>query len=260
MRTIIANRVSKSPFFFAIIASSVLPCCAFAGVTPVSATLSLDATANAGNNPPTDFHSVSDGTTLNPLSTSAFAQDYQLINGGSQISYDSAKTSASASWSSASSGHITLNTELSSGQMDSQSVTGVGTGSQGFIYSFITDAASTLTLSYNITFSGEYSYGLHPLFYLENGSGGVISWTSLPVPGSGTLSYPLQAGQEYAIQLADNSNLYQFSTFDSAMSGTYSYQIAPVPEPTTCALMVVSILPLLFSIRRGQPRPATRKS
>src|ERR1043166_2886727 len=106
---------------------------AMADVTAISSSLELHAEANAGSGLIQSNQLVSQTTTLNGLSASVFAE---AINGSKKAT---AQSSASATWSSASTGQFSLDTLLKTDNLSAFHDARVATGSPGWICTFTSD-------------------------------------------------------------------------------------------------------------------------
>ncbi len=211
--------------------------CSFGTVFPTSSVIQLHATADAGLGPVYDDHSVGQTTTLNALSTSVFAQAF---NGTSQ---DSAQSSALASWTSAGQGHYSVDTKFTSDYLPYQSAA-VGTGGDGFIYSFVSDVPATLKVDFGITYAGSYTYAMR-LYLLRTSDGVRLADFDFSGLTSGTLDYPVAANENYSIQFYDGSNLNSYlPALTSEVVGTFDYQIVAVPEPASATLLALGGLAL----------------
>jgi hypothetical protein len=206
-------------------------------VTPISSSINLHAESNAGLGLVQDDQVVTQAITLNGLSTSVFAQ----ASNGTQTA--TAESSASAVWTSADAGQFTTYTKLASDGLIPFYDARVATGGLDWVYTFKSDLPATLTLSYTVTHNLPYPYGMAVYFgqLIDHGSIQTIQGPKLGVPSSGSLSFSINLGQIYSFTLYDGSNLNQYlPAFSSEMTGTFSFQITPVPEPDSLILVCAS--------------------
>jgi hypothetical protein len=219
----------------------------WSAVTPVNSSLALHAAANAGVNPVTDDHSQSQTTTLNNLSVSVFAQAF---NGTKK---DSSGSSATASWLSANSGQFTFDTKFNSDDLTAYSGSELGSSGNGLSYTFTSDLAATLTLNYNISRMGSYTYALLPAYSITRPNvPDIADYFSPQGPASGSMSFAIAPGSTCTFGLFDISNLHQnLPAFSSEMIATFSYTITEVPESGT-GLALFAFAVVVGRICRGR--------
>ncbi len=218
---------------------------AVAAITPISSFLSLHAEANAGIGLIEDSQSVAQTSSLNPLSTSVFAQAF---NGNLGAATES---DAAATWISASAGQFSLHDRFTTDDLGLYYDSRVATGSPGWLYSFSSDLPATLTLNYAITYAGYDPY-LTILFINQTIGGSLVTQVEFDKPpSSGTVSFAINPNQNYAFQIFDDSNVNQLlPQFTSDMNATFSFQITPVPEPSGFALAALGVMGLPLFRRR----------
>jgi hypothetical protein len=227
-----------------LVSAAFSPLGAVANVTPISSSIILHAEADAGTGLIQDDQSQTQTTTLNGLSASVFAQS---VNGTKK---DSSRSSASATWASASTGQFSIDTKFTSDNLSSVPNSRVATGSPGWFYSFSSDLPATLTLNYNIAHTGPFSFG-STLDINQSLSNNLVRQVQFAVPSSGSLTFSISPDTNYTFQVFDNSNLNSgLPSFTSEMIATFSYQITPVPEPSAFALGVLGLVALLILRRR----------
>ena len=216
-----------------------------ATVSPISSSLTLHAESNAGAGLVQDDNSAGQTTSLNALSSSVSAQS---LNG---ILDATAESSAVATWTSASEGQFSIDTRFTTDQLNPYYDSRVATGSPGWIYTFSSDQQAVLTLGYGITQTGYDPYATILDFKLMTG-GGVINQVQFGAPpASGILSFAINPNVNYTLQISDDSNINQFlPAFASDMTGTFSFQIMPVPEPGSFTLFwILAAMAGAFSLR-----------
>lgn len=204
-------------------------------ITPISSSINLHAESNAGAGLIQDDDSAGQTTGLNGLSASVFAQ---ALNGTLKAT---SQSTASAAWTSASAGQFSLHTELSTDDLGSFSNSRVATGGLAWRYMFTSDSPATFTLNYQVTHNLPYPWGLALTFgeLIDHSGFQTIQGPQIPVPSSGLLSFSIVPGRPYAFTLYDGSNLNHYlPAFDSEMTGTFSFQITPVPEPGPFAFFI----------------------
>ena len=216
--------------------------------TPISSAMSLRAAADAGLGLIADDQVVSQSTTLNPLTTAASAQAF---NGAKSCM---TATSGSATWTSASAGQFSIDTRFTSDDLSAYSSSAVGTGSLGWFYTFTSDGPATMTLQYDIAFTGSFAFG-YSLSINESLSGVLVRQDSFGTPSSGSLSYAINPNLTYTFQVFDNSNLHQLPAFTSEMDAAFTFQMTPVPEPASDKLLLLGLGLTVAGLRRvGIPR------
>jgi hypothetical protein len=242
MKTPQSRATKTSLILFAVMGALVHP--AAAVIFPTSSSLDLHAESNAGAGLVQDDNSMGQTTSLNELSASVFAQASNGTLGATT------ESSAVATWTSASAGQFTIDTRFTTDDLSALYDSRVATGTPGWTYSFSSDQQAVLTLSYGITYTGPYSYSTILAFNQMIG-GGVIRQVQFNTPpSSGTVSFAINPNLNYTLQLFDDSNLNEFlPAFASEMTGTFSFQITPVPEPNSLTLLGI-LAASAFSIHR----------
>ena len=222
-----------------VAASAVLCLCplsSLATITPIASSLILHAEANAGSGLVTDDQSQSQSSALNPLSASVSAD---AANGGLNAV---AESDAMASWNSSSSGQFDLHTHFTTDDLSTELDSRVATGSPGWFYTFSSDQPAVLTLNYDVSHSGFDPYAnLVYLKVLANNM--LVAEPGFGVPSTGALTFAIQPGVDYTLQIFDNSNINQYlPALTSDMNATFGFDIVPVPEPSLLALTGAGLL------------------
>jgi hypothetical protein len=201
-------------------------------IYPISSSLDLHAEANAGAGLVSNGNAMRQLTTLNPLSASVLAQ---AVNGTLKATTGSSGT---ATWTSAAAGQFSIDTRFTTDDLTAFYDSRVATGSPGWIYTFSSDQSAVLTLNYAITYTGNYAYSTL-LFFNQTMGASLVRQVGFGVPpASGTFSFAINPNVDYTLQLFDDSNLNQgLSAFTSEMTGNFSFQITPVPEPGDLVLL-----------------------
>jgi hypothetical protein len=201
-------------------------------IYPIASSLNLHAEANAGAGLVAQDNGMSQTTALNPLSAAVLAQAF---NGSLQATTES---SATATWTSAAAGQFTIDTRFITDDLSSIYSSRVATGSPGWAYSFSSDQSAVLTLNYTISYTGNFAYSTL-LFLNESASSSLVRQVDFSVPPTtGTLSFAINPYVNYTLQLFDDSNLNQdLPAMSTDMTGTFSFQIASVPEPENGLLL-----------------------
>lgn len=217
----------------------------YADVTPISSSLGLNAAANAGVGADVvDNRSVQQIGTLFPLSTSVLAH---ATNGALNATTSS---DATATWNSANSGQLTLETRFATDDLSAYASSELGTGSDGWRYTFQSSLPATLTLNYDIGFTGSFPYAMILAFNVIGNT--TTRQVLFDVPSNGSYSFSLGANTDYTLQLFDDSNIHQYlPAFTADMTGSFSFQITPVPETNHILFLGFGMM-LLVLARRGR--------
>jgi len=227
-------------------------------VTPLGSSINLNADANAGASPAQNQNSVSQSTTLNPLSNSITVQ---AVNGNLAATVVSDGT---ASWTSASAGVFSIGDSFTSDPLSQYSSSRVAVDGSSWVYSFLSSTPATLTLNYSVAYTGPYPFGTILCMNQfvgdtapPQGLAGLVKQAIIAEapnakpPTSGSAQFSLNAGTHYTFQLFDDSNLNDLPAFSSEMNANFSFQITPVPEPSSLALAglaALMFLRCLFSV------------
>ncbi|HLX96619.1 MAG TPA: hypothetical protein VKU37_12815 [Verrucomicrobiae bacterium] len=216
-------------------------------IYPISSSLDLHAEANAGAGLVQDDNGMSQGTGLDALSASVFAQ---ATNGTLNAT---AQSSASATWISAGAGQVSIDTRFTTDDLGSFIDSRVATGGPGWTYTFSSDQPAVLTLNYGITHTGYDPY--ETLLFLEQlNNSGVVKQVQLATPpASGVLSFTINPNVNYTFQIFDDSNVNQFLPASaSEITGIFSFQITPVPEPGGLSLLGIATVAACLPRRRNR--------
>jgi hypothetical protein len=208
----------------------------------ISSEISLQANANAGNNPVIDTNSDSQGATINPLgpvSVSALSVDG---NASAQ-----ALATVSSSWSNASIGQVIF-TDI--GFITANVTNGSAETFSGldWQYVFVATASGSFELDFSVSTDQRTTdaFGLNGVSFLWSGTGG---GEFLTLDTSGTVVRDIIAGTQYTFGLRNASNIFGgLGTRTALMDAIFDFRI-PVPEPSAFALLALT-LPLLVVVRR----------
>ena len=197
----------------------------------------------------TDTDSQEQAGSLNPLSSSA---SVVLSNGfGDAISVHG---SNAVSWTSATSGTVTFQDVGWQAHMESGWTGEVAINSGGVRYDFLgPDAPARLSVSYATTLTGvnlggangfsirpyrrvgsflDYADGIHEL---KNASGTFEHEFSTLAPGLGYDGYGFEIEPTGTVSFGVSE-----TNFEELMNGTFTFSVAPVPEPSL-ALLVAAV-------------------
>jgi hypothetical protein len=207
-------------------------------VTPLKSWIDLKAEANAGIGLIENDQLVTQAAGLSGLSATVFAQ---ALNGAHVAT---AESTASASWISAAAGEFSLHTRFASADYIPSQNARVAAGGLGWAYTFVSDMPATFTLNYAITHNLPQTWGMRLTFgeLIDYGAFQTINGPSLTIPSSGNLAFPVAANQVYTFTLYDGSNLNHFlPEFNAEMTGAFSFQITPVPEPSGLMFLFTTV-------------------
>jgi hypothetical protein len=216
-------------------------------IMPVSSSLFVDADANAGASPAQNSRTVSQTTTLNPLTNSITVQ---ALNGGLHATVGSF---LAASWTSASAGGFTIGDTFDTSDVSGYSSSRMALDGSSWTYTLRSDVPATLTLNYSVTYSGPNAYAAILDFQQYLGDtvqvGNVVQEAiiveapSPEPPVSGTAQFSLNANTDYTFLAFDDSNINNYrGAFTSILNSNFSFQISPVPEPSSLALAGMAAL------------------
>jgi hypothetical protein len=229
------------------IAFSLIASAASAQITASSATLRLNALANATQSEPSDptgdildDDEASWGTLLSPLSVEVLADAPDEGSG-----HVRAQGSAEATWDSETAG--------------TEDFTGLGWSSENFSgsgkavlsgtnweYTFHTDSDTNFQVNYVATATGSFTFGLQGFDVQVVGGpegGQFADFKDLddPTTTDGAI-FSLTAGNDYTVLFSNNANLYG-GIPTASMDANFSWRIAPVPAPSSALTALLGLLP-----------------
>lgn len=230
----------------ATLGAAAISTCPADAATPVSGALNLAANSRLDSSatPTSNDHQGWVGAPTS-LSAHVSSNTAEVTFGRNQVSVLGL---ASADWASADAGSVQLHDQWRIKLVDQQFAPAAADltqnrGGDDWSYTFTADRNGAITLSYNVSGSGDL-FGLWGWGVDWSGPGGglplPISRASDPT-ASGAFTRPLVAGQTYTIGLNGNPNI-QFAgppvDWTSQMDGAFSWSISAVPEPAIWALMI----------------------
>lgn len=199
---------------------------AYAGVIPVSSELHYlgEARAAAESTYVSDMDGQSQGDTLNQLTLGAI----NATSTGSGNTITVSATSANAAWTSAIQGTVSF-TNLTFSRNITTYVPGSFAyfyHSNGWVYTFLPDAAGTMSINYSIT-GAEYFH-----FFCVYFNGAYI--TRCPVGVSRQVNLTLVANTNNTVEIRPGSNLIAIPVGSSThtMNGTFNWSITTSPTST----------------------------
>jgi hypothetical protein len=111
---------------------------------------------------------------------------------------------------------------------------------ESWVYEFMASGNGQFRGDYVVTASGSFLFGLQPLYpggdFVAPALGGDLDDPS----GAGSFSVPLVAGQTYRMTLVQFGNVSGggASAFDGNAFAEINWEIRPIPEPATWAMLV----------------------
>jgi hypothetical protein len=218
--------------------------------TPISGDLNMVANSTIGSLTLTDNHNVSWAAVPTTLSGAVDANLTDPLNGDNLDTHGTAV----ADWASADAGSVTFRDygwdfNVPSGAISEADLI-QGRGGNDWDYTFVASGNGKITMSYNVTGSGD-TFGLWgwTIGFNGTGHGGPVINPFDPTT-SGTFTGKLVAGQTYTISLDGNPNIQSSGTFDGSMLGLFNWQITAVPEPATWGLMIAGLGLMGGALRR----------
>jgi hypothetical protein len=248
----------------AVLGCSALATQALAAVIPIASSLQVDLRTDIDGVPgPAPIERRSDRaeqtTSLAPLTVSALLESSvdgaRLRNTGT----------ASATWSSASSGFFAVNHLLEFGPGTLAGTQGFIDGansapSTGFTYTFSTDGSMVLSLDFtrSVKFLGST---LACCDFWTVIDGNLQSRPGAGFGSTGTLFIDLLGGGVHTIQItpgtvgAGDTIGGALRQFDQTYATSFAWDISPVPEPPTVSMLLAGMLVLRCLRRRRSDRP-----
>jgi hypothetical protein len=206
--------------------------------TPISSSLELIASSNAGGVLVEDTDAPSQGATLNQLSATVNAS---AANGAMSIL---TKGSAVATWQSGGAGQVVF-TDIGWTTVDvvdplSHAHTNGGTD---WTYTFTANTSGTFSLDYDVTRDPATTndFGLNGfVFWWAEGAGSLQlqnvlcfdpgSSTGCEPTATGTLTKSVVAGTTYTVRLENAANIFgALGSRTAFMSGTFDWSVTPAP-------------------------------
>jgi hypothetical protein len=218
----------------------------FAGlINPISASVDLSMSSNAGCGVVSNTSTQAWGTPLTDLTASAEAQascthPNRTVDTTGEVE---------AEWNNARSGTVKFtdvgwktNKNVSAGASNPN----LGTD---FSYTFSPTKNVDFSLSYDIGFRGDLNgFGLNGFYVtLDNSS------NFLPIESSGSLSWLLLAGDTYTLTIDNGANIHgDIPSLSEHMNGTFKFstKAAPTPEPSTLLMFGSGVLAMAASLRK----------
>ncbi len=179
---------------------------------------------------------MSQGSTLNPMSVTATAQDFDQLSPSLSILVTA---SASASFVDASQGSVewrNIGWDRNTNATSAARLNGIVASGPVWAYFFVATSDGLFCMDYDVRKTGE-SFGFQGVNIGWDGPGGGLDLTNAIDPTvHGTFIRPVVAGQEYLIRL-DNAADIVTSTGSIVESGRmnadFSWKIQTVPEPSS---------------------------
>jgi hypothetical protein len=219
----------------------------FAGlINPISASVDLSMSSDAGCGAISNTSTQAWGTPLTELTASAEAD---AICTHPNRTVDTTGT-VEADWNNARSGNVKFKDvgwKTNKNVLAGASNPNLGTD---FSYTFSPTKNVDFSVAYSIDFRGDLNgFGLNGFYVsLDN------SVDFLPIETSGSLSWLLLAGDTYTLTIENGANIQgSIPSLSEHMNGTFKFSTkaaAPTPEPSTLLMLGSGVLTMAASLRK----------
>jgi hypothetical protein len=210
--------------------------------TPLSASMNVTSSAALGSQFDTDDDADSWGVVLSPLSVSASSE---VLTAGNQPGVKSGGTAA-ANWVDANHGNVSFSDVGWTFYTAGPNGASVGSSnSRNWRYQFVAEGDGYFRVRFDIVSQGSDTFGLNG--FTVGLIGGPESFQgdnyldSLDPAGSYSLEAQLTVGSVYTAFLALQSNVSGGGARTAYMNANFDWSISAVPEPSTVAMLTISI-------------------